>query len=839
MSYDMHAVLRAIVDDGELDEFQADLAREMICGDARIDGIPVGVIANQRGLIKGRAGEKPRFGGIVYAESAEKVAYFIDRCDRQGIPLLFVQDVSGFMVGPEAEHEGIIRAGARFVEAMATARVPKIVLTVNHASGAGYYAMAGQGFDPDFIFSWPTGRMGVMEGESAVQAVHGPALDEGEEGRKRRWPPKYASRDGRDARRLRAPARRALRRRARLRRRDRLPRRNARRAGDGAARVAAEPGPAPRCRSSCRRTSRRACARERQLVRVASGQGFWGDWLEAPRRQVEGGPIDYLMLDYLAEVTMSILQKQKERDPTMGYARDFVGAMESVLPAVVERGVQRDRERGRREPACVRRRRCARSPTKRGARGKVTIGVVTGDDLLAAPRRADRERPRARATWTPASRCRSMRDRVLSANAYIGSDADRRGARAAARNVVITGRSTDTALTMAPLRHEFGWGADDWDQLAAGIVAGHIIECGAQCSGGNCLYDWRIDPRPGERRLSDRRRRRPTARSSSRSIRTPAAASPFRLSPSSSCTRWAIRTRTSRPTSSPTSRRIQLEQAGRRIACACSGSRARPRPTSSRSRSPTAPGSRRSARWCTRGLMRSRRRSSPTACFASGSTGSASSSTRCSPSSSARRATHGRCAGGVQRDAARSAAARRRARRRSQGGGAIHARDRAARAERSAERDRICRRPPEGRGDRRLLAGARSTRPSCTTHVEVRLMKVRLVDIAHARSGDKGDTANVGVIALEAASGTSCSSKLVTRERVAEHFAAMIDGDVERFELPNLNALNFLLHGALDGGGTLSLKTDAQGKVFSTALLRMIIDVPDDEASRLGLKEFK
>ena len=177
MSYDMHAILRAIVDEGELVEFQEHLAREMICGDARIGGIAVGVIANQRGLIKTRPGEKPRFGGIVYAESAEKVAFYIDRCDRQGIPLLFVQDVSGFMVGPEAEHEGIIRAGARFVEAMATARVPKIVLTVNHASGAGYYAMAAQGFDPDFIFSWPTGRMAVMEGESAVQAVHGPAIE--------------------------------------------------------------------------------------------------------------------------------------------------------------------------------------------------------------------------------------------------------------------------------------------------------------------------------------------------------------------------------------------------------------------------------------------------------------------------------------------------------------------------------------------------------------------------------------------------------------------------------------------------------------------------------------
>lgn len=182
MSYDMHALLRALVDGGKLQEFQGHLAREIICADTRLDGMPLGIIANERGLVKGRTGERPRFGGILYAESAEKAAFFIERCDRERIPLLFVQDVSGFMVGPEAEHAGIIRSGARFVEAMATARVPKIVLTVNHASGAGYYAMAGQGFDPDFIFSWPTGRMGVMEGESAVQAVHGRTIEETKKG---------------------------------------------------------------------------------------------------------------------------------------------------------------------------------------------------------------------------------------------------------------------------------------------------------------------------------------------------------------------------------------------------------------------------------------------------------------------------------------------------------------------------------------------------------------------------------------------------------------------------------------------------------------------------------
>jgi acetyl-CoA carboxylase carboxyltransferase component len=175
--YDARAVLQCVIDDGHWDEFQADYAREMITGHARIRGIQVGVIANSRGMFRAAGGGQPKFGGIIYTESAEKVAYFIDVCNRHRTPLVFIQDVSGFMIGAEAEHSGIIRAGARFVEAMATASVPKIVLTINHASGAGYYAMAGQGFDPDFIFSWPTGRMGVMEGDSAVQALFGTQLD--------------------------------------------------------------------------------------------------------------------------------------------------------------------------------------------------------------------------------------------------------------------------------------------------------------------------------------------------------------------------------------------------------------------------------------------------------------------------------------------------------------------------------------------------------------------------------------------------------------------------------------------------------------------------------------
>jgi acetyl-CoA carboxylase carboxyltransferase component len=178
MAYDMCEVLACVLDDGRLDQFQPDIAAEMLCGHGTIGGYQVAVIANQRGIIKDADGGAPRFGGIVYTESAEKVAYFIETASREGLPIVFVQDVSGFMVGPEAEHSGIIRSGARFVEAMATAVVPKIVLTVNHASGAGYYAMAGQGFDPDFILSWPTGRMAVMEGESAVSAVFGDKVDD-------------------------------------------------------------------------------------------------------------------------------------------------------------------------------------------------------------------------------------------------------------------------------------------------------------------------------------------------------------------------------------------------------------------------------------------------------------------------------------------------------------------------------------------------------------------------------------------------------------------------------------------------------------------------------------
>ncbi|HEX8072634.1 MAG TPA: acyclic terpene utilization AtuA family protein [Pyrinomonadaceae bacterium] len=229
----------------------------------------------------------------------------------------------------------------------------------------------------------------------------------------------------------------------------------------------------------------------RERIRIASGQGFWGDMLDAPVRQVREGPIDYLMLDYLAEVTMSIMQKQRARDPAAGYARDFVPLMREILPDCVARDIRVTANAGGVNPrACAAA--VAEAARALGLSGRLNIGIVTGDDILD---RLDDLLARGielcnMDTGAPLA---DVRAAIQSANVYLGAwpmvEALRRGAR-----VVITGRATDTGLTLAPLIHEFGWHADDWDRLAAGTIAGHIIECGAQASGGNCQYDWQSIP---------------------------------------------------------------------------------------------------------------------------------------------------------------------------------------------------------------------------------------------------------------------------------------------------------------------------------------------------------
>lgn len=229
----------------------------------------------------------------------------------------------------------------------------------------------------------------------------------------------------------------------------------------------------------------------KQIIRIAAGQGFWGDLPDAPVRQVEGGPIDYLMLDYLAEVTMSIMQKQHSRDPSAGYAKDFVPLMKQILPACVERDIRVTANAGG-----VNVEGCAGAvkevARELGLAGNLKIGIVTGDDIMP---RIDELLARgvAMRNMDTGATLDTVRDRIQSANVYLGAapmvEALNRGAR-----IVITGRATDTGLTLAPLIHEFGWAIDDWNNLAAGTIAGHIIECGAQCSGGNCQYEWRSIP---------------------------------------------------------------------------------------------------------------------------------------------------------------------------------------------------------------------------------------------------------------------------------------------------------------------------------------------------------
>lgn len=225
-----------------------------------------------------------------------------------------------------------------------------------------------------------------------------------------------------------------------------------------------------------------------RTVRIASGQGFWGDLLDAPVQQVRRGPVDYLVMDYLAEVTMSILQKQKSRDPSQGYARDFLPLMGEILPDCVEKGVRVVANAGGvNVEGC--RDGVLDQAREAGLSGQVRVAAITGDDLM---QRLDRliDDGHALRNMETGEELSTIRDRVLSANAYIGAAPIVRALERDA-TVVVTGRSTDTALTYAPMMHEFGWSPDDHDRIAAGVVAGHINECGAQATGGNCLRDWR------------------------------------------------------------------------------------------------------------------------------------------------------------------------------------------------------------------------------------------------------------------------------------------------------------------------------------------------------------
>ncbi len=223
-----------------------------------------------------------------------------------------------------------------------------------------------------------------------------------------------------------------------------------------------------------------------ERIVIANCGGFWGDDPTAARRQVEGGPVDYLVMDYLAEVTMAILQKQRQRRPEAGYATDFLAQLRDVLPDCVERNIRVISNAGGVNPLSCKAA-VEHLAADLGIADRVRVGVVLGDDIFddLDALMAGGEALANMDTGRPLS---DVRHRVLSANVYLGAAPVVRALELGA-NVVITGRVTDTGVTLAPMIHEFGWAADDWDRLAAGIVAGHIIECGTQCTGGN-FTDW-------------------------------------------------------------------------------------------------------------------------------------------------------------------------------------------------------------------------------------------------------------------------------------------------------------------------------------------------------------
>lgn len=227
-----------------------------------------------------------------------------------------------------------------------------------------------------------------------------------------------------------------------------------------------------------------------QTFRIAGASGFWGDRNDALLDQIRGGPVDAVMLDYLAEVTMSILRMKLMRNPSQGYAGDFLKALTPCLGEIAERGIQVVTNAGGMNP-----RACAEAviemARKQGIRG-LRVGLVTGDDI-AGRLDALAASGVALANLDTGAAFSTIRERVLSANAYLGSEpiaeALRRGAQ-----IVVTGRCTDSALALGPLLARFGWKADDWDRRAAGIVAGHLLECGGQGSGGNFAGGWESVP---------------------------------------------------------------------------------------------------------------------------------------------------------------------------------------------------------------------------------------------------------------------------------------------------------------------------------------------------------
>ncbi|MEZ6186122.1 MAG: acyclic terpene utilization AtuA family protein [Planctomycetota bacterium] len=579
---------------------------------------------------------------------------------------------------------------------------------------------------------------------------------------------------------------------------------------------------------------------------IANCGGFWGDDPTAAKRQVEGGPIDYLVMDYLAEVTMAILQKQRAKNPEAGFATDFVKQLEDVLPTCVEKGITVISNAGGVNPmAC--RRAVEGLALRLGIADKVKVGVVLGDDLYGdLDELLEKEEPLAHMeTGEPLS---EVRDKVLSANVYLGARGVVR-ALAMGANVVISGRVTDTGVTLAPMIHEFGWASDDWDRLAAGIVAGHIIECGTQCTGGN-FTDWRTVP-------SYRNMGYPLVEAypdgSFVVTKHPNTGGLVNVHTVSEQLLYEMGApEYLAPDCTARFDTIQLAPDGPdRVKV--TGVRGGPPPEKLKVSISFEQGYRAFGR-----LMVSGPEALEKAQLVADTFWASVGGTEAFEGASTQLIGYDSChpaLGGEPGEVLIQLAVR------DQDRGKIEStfatqlvpkvlgtvpgityladqgRPRASGVvgywPALISRDKV--RVTSTVGDETIrLAHEKLEAPRALEVAPAQVeapaptgstVKVPLSKLCLARSGDKGDTCNVGVIARSPAIYLWVKEHL-TAAFVKERFQSVCRGEVERFEVPNLLAMNFLLHHSLGGGGTLSLLLDAQGKTYAQFLLAAEVEVP-------------
>lgn len=578
---------------------------------------------------------------------------------------------------------------------------------------------------------------------------------------------------------------------------------------------------------------------------IANCGGFWGDDPTAAGRQVRGGPIDYLVMDYLAEVTMAILQKQMTRDPELGYAGDFLTQLRDVLVDCVDNDITVISNAGGVNPhAC--RIAVEALADELGVADKVRVGVVTGDDIYPKLDEILANEPLTHLeTGEPLT---GVRDRVMSANAYLGADPIVKALEMGA-NIVITGRVTDTGVTLAPMIYEFGWSADDWDRIASGIVAGHIIECGLQACGGN-FTDWHLVPshdnmgypllevesdgtfvvtkHPGTGGLV--------------SVHTVGEqllyemGSPAYLSPDCIAHFDSIQISDAGPD------RVRVE-----------GVKGSPPPPTLKVSVSFQNGYRAFGRLLISGpdtLAKARKLEEVFWTSVGGRenyedarsqligwNGTHPPLTVSEPSEVILQvavrdgdrdkidtlfATQvvPKVLGTIPGVTVLADQGRPRASDVVGYWPALLSRD-AVQVQVQVGDEIVDVDMPSFSGD-----GAEVPAPMVDTSFESKgeMVKVPLARLALGRSGDKGDTSNVGLIARSPAI-YGWLLETITEDFVKERFADVAQGGVERFELPNLISLNFLIHESLGGGGTMSLLADAQGKSFAQYLLATEVEV--------------